>query len=99
MSHYSQIEYLNGANFRVYYPDGIEEAVINAIKSRRIWEQKLLNHYKNMIKNGDTVLDIGAYLGTHTLAFSQLVGDTGVVHSFEPQTKIFELLKKNNYRK
>ena len=92
--HYSQIEYLNGSNFSVYYPDGIEEAVINAIKSGRIWEKKLLNHYKNMIKSGDTVLDIGTYLGTHTLAFSQLVGDTGVVHSFEPQTEIFELLKK-----
>ena len=94
MTLYSQIDYLNGSNFRVYYPDGIEEAVITAIKAGRIWEKKLLNHYKTMIKRGDTVLDIGSYLGTHALAFSQLVGNSGVVHCFEPQTDIFKLLKK-----
>jgi len=90
----NSIEYLNDKKFNIYYPENIEEAVINAIKSGRIWEKKLLNYYKELILPGNTVLDIGAYLGTHTVAFSQLVGETGRVISFEPQTDIFILLNK-----
>ena len=94
MAHYSTVEYLQGSSFRVYYPDEIQEAVINAIKAGRLWEKKLINRYKNMIKSGDTVLDIGSYLGTHAVCFSQLVGDSGIVHCFEPQTDIYSLLEK-----
>jgi FkbM family methyltransferase len=90
----NSIEYLNDKKFNIYYPENVEEAVIKAIKSGRIWEKKLLNYYKELILPGDTVLDIGAYLGTHTVAFSQLVGDTGKVMSFEPQEQIFTLLEK-----
>ena len=94
MSHYSTVEYLQGSSFRIYYPDEIQEAVINAIKAGRLWEKKLINRYVKMIKEGDTVLDIGSYLGTHAICFSQLVGDTGLVHCFEPQTDIYALLEK-----
>ena len=90
----NSIEYLNNKKFKIYYPENVQEAVINAIKSGRIWEKKLLNNYKDLILPGNTVLDIGAYLGTHSVAFSQLVGETGKVISFEPQTDIFTLLEK-----
>ena len=90
----NSIEYLDNKKFNIYYPENVEEAVIKAITSGRIWEKKLLNYYKELILPGDTVLDIGAYLGTHSVAFSQLVGDTGKVISFEPQTEIFTLLEK-----
>ena len=90
----NSIEYLDNKKFNIYYPENVQEAVINAIKSGRIWEKKLLNNYKDLILPGNTVLDIGAYLGTHTVAFSQLVGETGKVISFEPQTDIFTLLEK-----
>ena len=90
----NRIEYLNDKKFNIYYPENVEEAVINAIKSGRIWEKKLLVYYKELILPGDTVLDIGAYLGTHSVAFSQLVGDSGQVISFEPQEQIFNLLSK-----
>ena len=90
----NNVEYLNGTVFRTYYPGDTDEAVIKAVKRGNIWEKKLLTHYKKLIKEGDTVLDIGAYLGTHSLAFSQLVGGRGEVLSFEPQDNIFKLLKK-----
>ena len=90
----NSIEYLDNKKFNIYYPENVEEAVINAIKRGNIWEKKLLNNYKDLILPGNTVLDIGAYLGTHTVAFSQLVGETGKVISFEPQTDIFTLLQK-----
>ena len=90
----NDVEYLDGKVFKIFFPGGIEEAVINAIKKGNIWEKKLLKHYKNFIKKGDVVLDIGAYLGTHSLSFSQLAGTQGKVFSFEPQHTIFGLLKK-----
>ena len=90
----NSIEYLDNKKFNIYYPENVEEAVIKAITSGRIWEKKLLNYYKELILPGNTVLDIGAYLGTHSVAFSQLVGDSGQVISFEPQVEIFNLLSK-----
>lgn len=50
---------------------------------------------KNEIKSGDVVIDVGANIGYYTLIFANLVGKTGKVIAFEPETKNFELLKKN----
>ena len=55
-------------------------------------ELKLFNKY---VQKGDVVLDIGANIGTHTLWFSNKVGDTGWVHAFEPQRLIFQTLCAN----
>ncbi|WP_371504447.1 FkbM family methyltransferase [Nitrosopumilus adriaticus] len=50
---------------------------------------------KNEINPGDIVIDVGANIGYYTLIFAQLVGNTGKVIAFEPETKNFEILKKN----
>jgi len=50
---------------------------------------------KNEIKSGDIVIDVGANIGYYTLIFAKLVGKTGKVIAFEPESKNFELLKKN----
>jgi len=47
------------------------------------------------IKNGDTVIDIGANIGYYTLLFAKLVGPNGKVYAFEPEPNNFKLLKKN----
>ena len=49
----------------------------------------------NEIKPGNIVIDIGAHIGYYTLIFAELVGDSGKVFSFEPESKNFELLTKN----
>ncbi len=48
-----------------------------------------------VLRPGDTALDIGANIGTHTLAFSNLVGPGGLVHALEPQRHVFHLLCTN----
>lgn len=54
-------------------------------------ERKIL---KKLIREGDTVIDVGANIGFYTLFFCSLVGKTGKVISFEPEPKNFALLKK-----
>lgn len=46
-------------------------------------------------KLGSTVFDVGAHIGWYTLKASKLVGPAGVVVSFEPSPKTFELLEQN----
>lgn len=50
---------------------------------------------RNLIKTGDTVLDIGANLGYMTVLYSKLVGDSGRVHSVEPVAPVLKVLRKN----
>jgi FkbM family methyltransferase len=56
------------------------------------FEIQLLRHY---IKLGDIVIDVGANIGTHAIAFANLVGPTGTVHAFEPQRRLFTMLAGN----
>lgn len=46
-------------------------------------------------KVGDTVIDIGAYVGMFTVKASEAVGDTGQVIAVEPCPETFRILKEN----
>ena len=59
------------------------------------WAQREIDFLAHFITPGSTVLDIGAFIGTHTLAFSTLVGDQGTVIAFEPRAEAFDLLTRN----
>ena len=47
------------------------------------------------IKPGETVLDIGANIGAHTLSLAKLLGETGRVLAFEPTNYAFAKLTRN----
>lgn len=49
----------------------------------------------DLVKDGDSVLDIGANFGAYTKLFSNLVGEKGQVLSFEPIPEVNEYLKAN----
>jgi len=59
------------------------------------WAMDELNLLGQIIAPGMCVLDIGAFIGTHTLAFSEFVGDQGKVYSFEPRKEIYTILAEN----
>jgi FkbM family methyltransferase len=51
--------------------------------------------WRKLIKSGDTAIDIGANIGTLTVAMAALVGPEGRVIAFEPQPENYELLRRN----
>ena len=61
----------------------------------RNYEKNTVKYFKENIKPGMTVIDIGAHIGYYTLIFSKLVGPNGKVFAFEPEKENFLLLEKN----
>jgi FkbM family methyltransferase len=59
------------------------------------WCEFEIRTLRPFIGLGDTVVDVGANIGTHTVAFANMVGQTGTVHSFEPQRRLFSMLAGN----
>jgi len=60
-----------------------------------IYEEFEVGLLPDKIKEGDTVVDVGANIGYYTILFSKLVGDMGRVFAFEPDPVNFAILKKN----
>lgn len=65
-------------------------------------ESGRLDHDINMlplvlkhINRGDVVIDAGAFIGDHTIAYAKAVCETGKVLAFEPSIDSFECLKYN----
>ena len=53
-----------------------------------------VDYVSSYLKDDDIVIDVGANIGTHTLAYSKLV-PKGQVISFEPNKRNYDLLIKN----
>ena len=83
-------------------PNGI--AVIDGDSHISMWveESGRLDHDQNSlpvilehIKEGDVVIDAGAFIGDHTIAYTKAVGTKGVVIAFEPNPTAFQCLVHN----
>lgn len=59
------------------------------------FEEKIVDEMIKYIKPGDTVIDIGGHIGTHTIPYAQAVGENGKVFVFEPQVLMHNLLTHN----
>lgn len=59
------------------------------------WAENEITFLRRFVRSGGTVLDVGAYIGTHTLAFARLVEPEGRVIAIEAQPGSFEVLRKN----
>jgi FkbM family methyltransferase len=55
-------------------------------------EMMLLSHW---VQPGQTIIDVGANIGTHSVFFSHQVGSDGNVVALEVQPEIFDVLKQN----
>ena len=59
------------------------------------WTQSEMAIIAQLIRPGMVVVDVGANVGTHTLALAKLVGAGGHVVALEPQPFVFRLLSAN----
>lgn len=59
------------------------------------FERSTVNTLKKLARPGNTVFDIGANIGAHTLGLARNVGPGGHVFAFEPADFAFEKLRRN----
>ena len=70
-------------------------AITDSLRLYGEWAENELRFMLSMVREGDTVIDVGAYIGTHALAFARHVGEAGRVVSIEAQSSSFEVLSRN----
>lgn len=66
-----------------------------SLKQYGEWAESEIFLLSHCLKRGGTVLDIGANVGTHSLAFSRIVGPEGRVIAIDAQHRVFQLLCMN----
>lgn len=59
------------------------------------YEKGTTRLFRDLIKEGMVILDIGANIGYYSLIAAKLAGDKGVVYAFEPAPDNFAFLVKN----
>jgi FkbM family methyltransferase len=72
--------------------DIVDCASSNQMLVNSAYEPHLTSVFDTYCKKGMTVVDVGANIGYYTLLASQLVGETGKVYSFEPNSENVRLL-------
>lgn len=83
--------YFNNRSYFIYYPTKNNSNVVRALVNGKTWERKLVQVFKKYIKPNHVVLDVGAYIGTHSVLFSTLAKK---VYAFEPQRLVGDCLRK-----
>jgi FkbM family methyltransferase len=66
-----------------------------ALASYGQWAQAELDLLCAFLRQGDTVVDVGSYVGTHALAFAAAVAPSGLVVACEPQPVVIDVLRRN----
>ncbi|MDX5371663.1 MAG: FkbM family methyltransferase [Pseudomonadaceae bacterium] len=78
-----------------FYVPFCDDLISNSLRQYGEWAQCEIETLCSFINAGDTVIDAGAYIGTHSRAFSAQVGKNGKVFAFEPAPDSFEVLAHN----
>jgi FkbM family methyltransferase len=65
------------------------------IHMRGCYQREVVKALREHLKSGMTFFDVGAHYGQNTVIGSRLVGDQGVVHSFEPGAHQSSYLDEN----
>jgi len=73
----------------------LREGIDFSIWLRGYFEPSTVKAYRRLVGPGDTVLDIGANVGAHTLHLATAVGPNGWVVAFEPSAEAFTRLTRN----
>jgi FkbM family methyltransferase len=83
---------LEGFKLALHQHDTI---ISESIRKNRVWAEAETKLFRELIKPGMVVVDVGANIGYFSLLASTLVTPTGRVHAFEPDPVNSALLRKN----
>ena len=70
------------------------EPIQKTLRKGEIWESRNIPVFEAFIRPGKDVVDVGAYIGSHTIKFANLA-KPGRVYAFEPQEDIHQILLQN----
>src|SRR5688572_13621160 len=88
----SSLVTLEGFKLNVHQHDTV---ISESIRQRKIWAEAETRLFRELIRPGMVVVDVGANIGYFSLLASTLVGPTGRVYAFEPDPVNCALLRKN----
>ena len=67
----------------------------NPLYTPIVLTQNMVDFFKQFIKKGDLVIDIGANIGDTTVPMALAAGPTGIALGFDPNPYVFKILEKN----
>ncbi len=82
-------------NGQIFHAHTLDRIIALLLLKLGMLEKGEMNLIKKTVKDGWTVLDIGANIGYPSLLLSKLVGVNGKVIAFEPDKNNLEMLRKN----
>lgn len=79
----------------IFTHDQRDQIISARLKESGVWEAYETELTLQLVKSGDVYVDVGANIGYYSLIASRLVGDTGKVISYEPDSDNFALFQRN----
>ncbi len=86
--------YVEVEGFRLYVHKG-GDLLSDSLLITKEYEPIETKVIKDLVSEGDVVVDAGANIGYYTILLSRAVGPGGKVYAFEPGKECFNLLKRN----
>ncbi|MFC1773793.1 FkbM family methyltransferase [Pseudomonadota bacterium] len=80
----------NNVTWHLNLDEGIDLALYLGV-----FEPTTTRTYRKLLKEGDTVIDVGANIGAHALPAATIVGSTGTVVAVEPTQYAFNKMLRN----
>jgi FkbM family methyltransferase len=72
-----------------------ENTILKHVTNGRFYEPDISLVFKTVLRDGDTMIDVGGNAGFFTVLGASLVGSTGSVLTFEPDPRNIQRLKNN----
>jgi FkbM family methyltransferase len=85
--------FYNGKEIKFYLPNQNDYIQKVIYQNKSFYEVSMLEDIAKRVKKGSVIVDIGANIGNHTVFFGKVC--EAQVFAFEPQSNIFEILKRN----
>lgn len=90
----SNVKFVETPNGKFYY-DSMDMIIAKPFEEGHIFEEDIVNNkISEYVKNSKIIVDMGANIGSHSISYGNM-NKNCKIHAFEPQKKLFDILKKN----